>query len=175
MTASLLVCPSHSSRTGPKGGVRRSHIVGDFVDRGPCRGGGVGATARGLSRAQPHVLPGLPACQGSGVASDRNPTPSHFTQKEGARAQGTLGRMERQILKGVEGGLTSGQLDVGLGSGQDFPSLTLFPSAPLSPSAFGSPSVELQGTGRRTGLSPYRNHTHCSSKTVLQLYFWPPL
>lgn len=64
---------------------------------------------------------------------------------------------------------------MGLGSGQDFPSLTLFPSAPLSPLAFGSPRVELQGTGRQTGLSPYGNHTHCSSKTVLKLYFWPPL
>lgn len=104
MTASLLVCPFHSSRTGPKGGVRRSHIIRDFVDRGLCREGGVGATARGLSQAQPHVLPGLPACQGSGVASDRNPTPSHFSQKERVRAQGTLGRMERQILKGVVGG-----------------------------------------------------------------------
>lgn len=53
------------------------------------------------------------------------------------------------------------------GSGLNLPALTLFPPAPLSPLAFGCPRVDLQGTGKRTGLPLYRNHTHCS-KTVLK-------
>lgn len=52
-----------------------------------------------LHEGQPSVPPGLSACQGSGVASDRNPTPDNFSQRERARALWTLGRMERPDCK----------------------------------------------------------------------------